>query len=398
MNVSIATGDQIPIDDSQKWLLASRPNTQSSSLAHEATASESTSDHCQCEHVMTDAKPPSSKPTSTVVEERPRAILIPASEIVATKVSWLWEGYIALGKLTMLVGDPGVGKSFLSLDLAARVSKGDTWPDGSTSHGGSGSVILISSEDGRADTIKPRLSAAGADVARINFFDPLDADGDQPAFNLNRHISNLEYAVGQAKDTRLIVIDPLTAFGGGVNERSQGAVREMLQPLADMAARLGVAILLISHPNKNEGGKAAYRTTGSLAYNAVCRAVWYVVRHPEDPDRRLLLAVKNNLAKDTQGRAFRIVAEGRLEWEPDPVSLTVDEVLAAETRARHKTSSLDEAVAYLKQALTLGPMPVHEVYKSGAKVGLSERTLDRAKKAVEIESVKFKTKQGMKYF
>ena len=331
-------------------------------------------------------------------DERPRATIVRLSEVPTSEVNWLWDGYIAIGKLTLIVGDPGVGKSYLSLDLAARISTGKAWPDGSSPNRSPGSVFLIAAEDGASDTIRPRVMAAGGDLERVVLFtEPRDQDGNPQWFNLKRHIPQLEWAVGQMGDTKLIVIDPITAFSGGVDERSQGAVREMLRPLSEMAARLGVAVVLISHPNKNEGGKAAYRTTGSLAYNALARAVWYVMKDPSDNERRLLLAVKNNLAADTFGRAFRIV-ERRLEWERDAVLVTPDEVLAAETAARQKSSRLQDAISFLKQKLAGGAVAADEIKVRGEAEGLSERTLTRAKSEAQIGSKKFKTDRGSQWF
>ncbi len=328
----------------------------------------------------------------------PRATLKRLSEIIPSEVTWLWKGFIAIGKLTLVVGDPGLGKSFLSLDLAARVSQGMPWPDGSSPDSGPASVILISAEDGHEDTIHPRLSAAGADMEKITIFvEPLDEEGKPEWFNLKKHISHLEWAIRQRSDTKLIVIDPLTAFGGGVDERSQGAVREMLQPLVDMATKLGVAVLVISHPNKSEGGKAAYRTTGSLAYNAVARAVWFVIKDALEPERRFLLPVKNNLANDSKGLAYRIVG-GKIEWEPDPILISADDALAAEAKARQRPSEMDRAVVFLKGLLEAGAMWKDDVVARGKVFGFAVRTLERAKKESSIGDKRLKTEHGVRSF
>ena len=347
--------------------------------------------------ITPEPKPDESR--NTLKAERPRAVLKRMSDVVATTVSWLWEGVIALGKLTLIAGDPGLGKSFISLDLAARVTTGKAWPDGTSPTCPPGLVILIAAEDDESDTIKPRLIEAGADMDRIEFFESvLNEDGTKEFFNLRKHIPNLEWAIRRRDDVRLVVIDPLTAFGGGVNERSQGGVRDMLQPLADMAARLNVAVLLVGHTNKNDGAKAINKTTGSQAYVAIVRVAWIVVKDASDSTRRLFLTVKNNLACDTKGLAFRLADGKRVEWEPEPVHISADEALAAENKARQQPGKRDTAIEFLRELLSAGPMYVKRVYTLGGTRGLSERTLDRAKSKAGIKSQKLMTPPGMRSF
>ena len=191
-----------------------------------------------------------------------RLALVPVDQVVPERVDWLWQGRLARGKVTVVDGDPGLGKSTITADLAARISTGSPMPDGSRLSG-SADVIPLSAEDGVADTIRPRLEAAGADLTRVHAVDISAAD----PMVLPSGIGDLERAV-TATGAVLVVIDPFVAFlSDDVNSYRDQDVRRVLAALAALAARTGVCVLLVRHLTKSTGGPAIYRGGGSIDRN-----------------------------------------------------------------------------------------------------------------------------------
>ena len=324
------------------------------------------------------------------------AVLINLADVQPEQVRWLWPGCIALGKVTVIAGDPGLGKSFLTLDMAARVTKGYSWPDGT--EGMSGSVILLSAEDDLADTIRPRLDAADADPSRITALDmvrdmdPHTGDSVLHAFSLQRDLAVLGETLGQSPDCRLIIIDPITAYLGGADSHNNADVRGLLAPLTAMAAQYRVAVVAITHLNKSSKQPAMYRTMGSIAFVAAARAAWLVTKDKDDPtgQRRLFLVMKNNISADKTGMAFRLRGkpdeEGAavVEWEPDQVLIRADDALAADQADYGGKSSLNEAMNWLQEMLSDGSVGAKELKKRARDDGISARTLDRAKSSLGV--------------
>jgi hypothetical protein len=329
--------------------------------------------------------------------ERPRlppAKLTRLSDVTPEEVQWLWPGRIPLSKLTLIAGDPGLGKSYLTLALAANVSRGGGWPDSPEAPNPPGSVILLCAEDGLADTLQPRLATAGADLTKIHALEGVYLeDGSQAPFDVGRDVPRLEWAIAEAGDARLVVIDPITSFTGKTDDHKNAEVRKLLMPLVEMAKEHSVAVVLVSHLNKNAGVKAAYRTMGSLAYSALARSHYLVSLDPCDPDRRLMLPVKNNLASDRMGLAFRI-ADNAVQWIAEPVTATLDEIMAAEVRPDGRRSEIDRAKEFLNECLAGGPVEATEVQFQAEQAGISKRTLDRAKRQLSIQSRKGKRDDG----
>ncbi len=318
-------------------------------------------------------------------------VLINLADVQPERVRWLWAGRIARGKLTMIAGDPGLGKSFLSLDIAARVSKGRSWPDGTA--GTCGSVVLLSAEDDLADTIRPRLDAADADVTRIVALDSIrhidrkSREVVSQSFSLQRDLPSLELAIERSGDCRLVVIDPITAYLGTTDSHKNAEIRGLLAPLSAMAARHDIAVVAVTHLNKSSTMAAMYRTMGSLAFVATARAVWAVTKDKDDPSgrRRLFLPVKNNLGADQTGMAYRLqgtpAGDGTavVAWEPDPVAITADDALGDHQKARGKGSKVEEAMYWLRGALAGGRLLADDIKQRAERDGIASRTLDRAK-------------------
>lgn len=322
--------------------------------------------------------------TDSDVTSLTKAELIRLSDVTPEEVEWLWEGRIAIGKVTMIAGDPGRGKSFLTTDIAARVTTGRSWPDDRDSRQPVGSVIMLSAEDDLGDTIRPRLDAHGADVSKIAAIKSIrgsDALGEyKRTFDLSRDIECLRTAAAGLPDCRLITVDPISAYMGKVDSHKNAEVRNVLAPLAELAADLRVAVLAVTHLRKGEGA-AIYRTMGSLAFVAAARACWIVADDPADRRRRLMLPTKNNLAPDVQGLAFRIEPHGANErpavcWEAGAITVSADDAMAP--KRGPKPDVRDEAAKWLREQLRTGSALAKDLIEMGDHAGFTKRTLQRA--------------------
>jgi RecA-family ATPase len=321
----------------------------------------------------------------------PGAVLRCFADIAAEPLLWLWPGRIPLGKVTLLIGDPGLGKSLVTVDIAARLSRGLAFADGAECK--PGGTIFLSAEDDPADTIRPRLDAAGTDVSRVHMLDAVrveltDGSTIEKAFSLESDIAHLESALLQLPDVRQIVIDPLSAYLGGTDSHSNAEIRGLLSPLAAMAVRHRVAILAVTHLRKTPG-TAVHRSIGSIAFAAAARAVWAVAPDPEDANSRLLLAVKQNLSVSMGGLSFRIETENsvpRLAWEPGAIALAANDVLG-NTEVQDQNERR-EAKAWLQELLADGPIAVKKIQEEAKAAGISWMTVRRAKDALTVTTSK----------
>ncbi len=312
-----------------------------------------------------------------------KPVLVTMADVEARSIDWLWPQRIASGRLSLLVGRPGCGKSFLTCDMASRVSTGTPWPDGTACP--RGSVILICAEDDPADTVRPRLDAHRADVNRVHMLRAVkrtDDDGRETEvmFSL-ADIEALESALKQCKDCRLIVVDPIGSFlGGKTDAHRDNEVRSVLAPVAALAEKYGAAVLVVCHTRKGASSSADDMTMGSRAFTGIARSVWHLSRDSDDQGRRLLLPGKSNIAPEQGGMAFSIAGKPpAVFWEKDVVSMTADDAMARENGTGGETSSLDEATRWLSETLDSGPMPAKELKELAKGDGLSLRTLERAK-------------------
>jgi putative DNA primase/helicase len=327
-------------------------------------------------------------------ETRSGAVVVRLSEVTEAPLEWLWPGRIPLGKLTLLAGDPGLGKSFVTVDMAARVSTGSPWPDLPGIRQPVGSVVMFNSEDDTADTVLPRLKRAGGDPSRVLALEGVatTSDGGEThtrGFSLDLDLSKLSEVIEANPDTRLVVIDPISAYCGSTDSHNNAEVRAMLAPLAQLASRFRVAIVMVTHHSKGSGGKAVYRAMGSLAFAAAARAVWNVVKDHDDESRRLILLAKMNVSEETKGLAYRL-ADGCVGWEESPVTMTADEHLELEdhpkSRANGAGAELERAVAWLTETLADGPRLASIVEQLADDEDISKATLRRAKRAAKVKS------------
>ena len=309
-----------------------------------------------------------------------------AAMVQPKAVEWIWRNRIPLGKLTLFVGGPGLGKSFVALYICALLTKGEQWPDGALNDYRAVKSIIFSAEDGIADTIVVRLTDLGAERGHIRICRRIrEANGAgevvRRGFNLTRDLPHLEKLLDKHSDAKLIVVDPVSAYLGRTDSHKNAEVRsDILDPLAELAERRGVAIIAVSHFNKG-AGKGLDRVSGSIAFPAAARQVWGFVEDPEDPDRRLMLFGKSNVAPKMSGLAFRIIgADGHpvIQWEQGDVDRKLDDVLGHE-QEEQRSEKLEAACILLRQLLKDGERTCKEVDGEATRCGIKPTTLHRAK-------------------
>jgi len=321
--------------------------------------------------------------------------IIRLSDVKPEPIRWLWQGRIALGKLSMIAGDPGLGKSLLTVELAAHVSKGKPWPV-DNSDCPRGEVLLLSAEDDLADTIRPRMDAAGGDASRVYVLPmvtTINSDGKESKRvpSLVDDVERIGAMIKAHPDIRLLTIDPISAYLAGVDSHKNTDMRAVLSPWADLASRYRVAIVCISHLNKGQGS-AMYRTAGSIAFMAAARAAFSVSKDKDDELRRLVLPVKNNLGPDEGGLAYRVGTENgvpRIEWEPEAVHITAEDALSPD-HGEH--SERQDAAQWLREILKDDSLASKTVEKMTRDAGYKWRTVQRAGKEcsdIEIKRVGF---------
>lgn len=315
-------------------------------------------------------------------------ILKHLSDVEAESIAWLWPGRIPFGKLTIIVGDPGVGKSFLTHDLAARVSVGAAWPDGDAAI--CGTVIILTAEDGLADTVRPRVDVMGGDPSRVLILEGvrITGDGAMVPFTLARDIPQLESAIEQT-GAKLVIIDPLSAYLGKTDSKTDAEVRGVLAPLAKLAEKWGVAIVAIMHLTKDAQRRAISRALGSIGFVAAARAVFAVAFEDAARDRRVFVPVKLNIATEPPGLGFRVRAEAgqtaRVLWDADPVTLDAEAALAGPGLPEERAERA-EAKAFLCDVLQGGEVAAKEVFRAARAQGIADRTLMRAKAGLGVRS------------
>ena len=302
--------------------------------------------------------------------------MIKMSEIQAQEVKWLWYPFIPFGKLTIVQGDPGDGKTTMILNLAARLSKGGCFEEGAGVVEPM-KVIYQTAEDGLADTVKPRIEKAGADCEQILVID----ESDKSLSMIDEHIEEALKTTG----AKMLILDPIQAYlGGGMDMNRDNEAREMTKRLGALADKYGCAIILIGHMNKAAGNKAAYRGMGSIDFYAVARSVLLVGRVEGEPNVRAMVQIKNNLAEFGHSKAFRLSDDG-FEWMGD-YEITADEVLGGITP---KANKLERAKALLIDlAETSNMMQSEEIMEIAKEEDISKRTMETAKKELGIRATK----------
>ena len=323
-------------------------------------------------------------------QERPDGQLSPAAPVLVTvadvereEVSWLWPGYIPKGRLTIIDGDPGVGKSWLTLAIAAAVTTGAPWP-GQVESREAANVLVLTAEDGIADTVRPRLEDMGADLRRVRVLTGVqDGEGHQRHASLVDDLPVLDGVLAQG-GYGLVIIDPLNAYlGTSLDTHRDAALRAVLTPLAQLAERWGVAVVCIRHLTKSPRDRAIYRGQGSIAYTAAARVVHLVGVNPDDPTERVMTCIKNNLAPEPPSLAFELT-DGRFLWRGE-TSVSAAALLRPDADDGER-GALTEAEDFLRELLADGPVEAKRVEQERREAGIAPRTLDRAKAALGVKS------------
>jgi hypothetical protein len=323
-----------------------------------------------------------------IAARRPEVVTM--DDVQATPITWLWWPYLALGKLSMLDGDPGIGKSLLMTQLAASHSRGYPLPDQqgklTLPTGGPQTTLLLSTEDGLADTLKPRLVAAGADCRKVHVFTGWrDQQDAWHAFTL-QDLPVLEDAI-QRYQPRLVVIDPIQAYLGKIDMHRANETRPLLAELTRLAEQYHCAMVCIRHPSKpGQGiGKVIHRGLGSVDFIGAARTGLFVEQHPTDPGKALLGQSKNNIGPLGRTQLFTKY-DGRFEW--CGVSRLSAELIGGSGRGPDPTAFLD-TVCWLEKRLEGGlAWPAADIEEEGLGEGYKKDTLRRAKKALGVISVK----------
>jgi hypothetical protein len=323
--------------------------------------------------------------------------VIRAASVKPERVKWLWPGRIPAGKVTMLDGDPGLGKSTITLDLTARLTTASPLPDGHRPDKPMG-VFLLSAEDGVADTIVPRLKVAGANLELVTIVDHVTDEGGPRPVELPTDLDRIEkYAAallyGDDDDEEwftpgLLIVDPVMAYlGGEVNAHRDQDVRRVLHRLKLMAESTGMAVVAVRHLNKMTGSSALYRGGGSIGIIGAARAGLLVGVDPDDEHRRILAVSKSNLAAKPPSLAYRVVGDdlydtARIAWDGTSEH-GADDLLGRPVE--RPSPQQDDAVEFLRGELAGGSRPAAELREEAKGKGLAWRTVQRAAEALEVD-------------
>lgn len=315
--------------------------------------------------------------------------LIHMEDVVSKEVEWLWYPYIPYGKITIIEGDPGEGKTTLVLKLAAALSRGLPLPCDDDKEYEPIHIIYQTAEDGIEDTIKPRLEKAGADCSMIRVIDETDKE-------LSMTDDRLEQAIIETK-ARVIILDPIQAYiGATVDMHRANEIRPVLKHLGIIAEKHNCAIILIGHMNKASGSKSTYRGLGSIDIQATARSVLLVARLRDKPNIRIMAHDKSSLAPAGDAIGFEMTEDNGMVCI-GPYDITIDELLSGnEGRGKKK---LDIAENFIKEYFGSNKViPSNEIMMEAAKRSIKRNTLLSAKKKLGITSDKEKAEDGTIYW
>ena len=300
--------------------------------------------------------------------------LINMQDIEVEDIEWLIYPFIPYGKITIIQGDPGEGKTTLVLQIIARLTKGEAIINEKAKQ--PINVIYQTAEDGLGDTIKPRLLSADADCSKVLVID----DKDTP---LTMRDVRLEQAIVETK-AKLVVLDPIQGFlGADVDMHRANKIRPVMKHIAELADKYKCAIILIGHMNKCSMGKSTYRGLGSIDFQAAARSVLIVGRIKDEPEIRVVCQTKSSLAPEAKSIAFRLSKENGFEWIGE-YDVTADDLLSGTAKGTKKQAAID----FLEEFVLNGAKPQTEIMKLAKDKGFSEKTVRNAKDELKIKSMR----------
>ncbi|HEX5274812.1 MAG TPA: AAA family ATPase [Candidatus Rubrimentiphilum sp.] len=303
------------------------------------------------------------------------------SDVQPETVSWLWKNRIPRGKVTLLVGDPGAGKSFASLAVASSLTRGSHLPDDGDGVREPENVLLWNGEDGLEDTIRPRAETVGVALERLHVIrGTIDGNGRRVPFSL-ADVASLAEATQTLSEVGLVIIDPLAALLAGIDAHRDTEIRAALQPLVEFAHDARVAVLCILHLRKSEAQRALYRVGGSIGFVGMARSVLLAAEDPEDR-RKAIAPLKSNLSAPACPIEYRIDEEGNFWWGAAAEDLDAEHLLRS-ARPEH-AGVLNDAIAFFREELSDGPRSSRDVAEKAQGFGISMRTLARARKKLGI--------------
>ena len=315
----------------------------------------------------------------------PNLKLINMEQVEIEKIGWLLYPFIPFGKVTIVQGDPGEGKTTMVLQIIAKLTKGEAVLPSDSDESALEektmvlepvNVIYQTAEDGLGDTIKPRLLSAGADCSRVMVID----DNDQALTMMD---ARLEEAIIKT-NARLVVLDPIQGFlGTAVDMHRANEIRPLMKRVAVLAEKYHCAIILIGHMNKNSNGKSSYRGLGSIDFQAAARSVLIVGRIKDEPEIRVVCHVKSSLAPEGKSIAFRLDKDTGFEWIGE-YDISADDLLSGDNRGQ----KIHAAKEFLKEILASGSVAQTKVAEEAESRRIKKKTLWNAKKELEIDSVK----------
>ncbi|MEG2514875.1 MAG: AAA family ATPase, partial [Bacteroidaceae bacterium] len=300
-------------------------------------------------------------------------------DVEVKEVEWLWYPYIPYGKITIVLGDPGEGKTTAILRIAAMLSMGEKLPCDDTEHEPI-TIIYQTAEDGLNDTVKPRLLDAGADCSKIKVI-------DESSKSLTMLDERIEQAIAET-GARLIILDPIQAYiGAEINMNSANETRAVMSNLGAIADKYSCAIVLIGHMNKGSGNKSTYRGLGSIDFQAVARSVLVVGRVKDKPQIRVIAQSKSSLAPEGDSIAFELDKGTGFKWI-GKYDISVDDLLSG----TQKENKSEVAESLLRELLKNEKLSQNEIMQSMKYENISKRTVDEVKKKIGIKSLKISDK------
>ena len=300
------------------------------------------------------------------------------SEVKSEPVKWLWYPYIAIGKITLLQGDPGDGKSTMMMNFIAELSKGGATPDG-VAFGRPHKIIYQCSEDGASDTIKPRLEAAGADCRNIAFIN------EEVYSGLTLDDERIRDAIIECTP-KLVVIDPIQSYIGNDSDLQIAVrARKLMRRIGMWASTFNCAIVLIGHLSKREGSKELYRGLGSIDVVASARSVLQVERDTEDEDIRIVHQIKNSLAPTGKDLRFEIRSDSGFRWLEGAESAKTVRMIMEPTESFIPKNKHELAAMLIKRALADGPVESMEIKKLMAEYRIGDKTMNEVKTELGIK-------------